>query len=151
MSDLHVGEGLFRAELLRAAIAETNELGPDLVVVAGDLTMEGYRSEFEACKRSWASSRARTLSWRSARQVERGLLRVVEDEHAGQPAVDALGRLAMQVRMAPERRGWPVDRSSPGSSCPRLGRLVLRRRRQAHAVRAVVPRVRCARHAGHSA
>jgi Icc protein len=51
MSDLHVGEGLFRPELLRAAIAETNELGPDLVVVAGDLTMEGYRSEFEACER----------------------------------------------------------------------------------------------------
>jgi Icc protein len=51
MSDLHVGEGLFRAELLSAAIKETNELGPDLVVVAGDLTMEGYRSEFEACER----------------------------------------------------------------------------------------------------
>ena len=51
MSDLHVGEGLFRPELLNAAIQESNALGPDLVVVAGDLTMEGYRSEFEACKR----------------------------------------------------------------------------------------------------
>jgi 3',5'-cyclic-AMP phosphodiesterase len=51
MSDLHVGEGLFRPELLSAAIQETNQLGPDLVVVAGDLTMEGYRSEFEACER----------------------------------------------------------------------------------------------------
>ena len=51
MSDLHVGEGLFRPELLTAAIEETNELGPDLVVVAGDLTMEGYRGEFEACER----------------------------------------------------------------------------------------------------
>jgi 3',5'-cyclic-AMP phosphodiesterase len=51
MSDLHVGEGLFREELLRAAVAETNELEPDLVVVAGDLTMEGYRGEFEQCKR----------------------------------------------------------------------------------------------------
>src|SRR3954466_6670563 len=51
MSDLHVGEGLFRGELLRAAIEETNELRPDLVVVAGDLTMEGYRGEFERCKR----------------------------------------------------------------------------------------------------
>jgi 3',5'-cyclic-AMP phosphodiesterase len=51
MSDLHVGEGLFRGELLRAAIEETNELSPDLVVVAGDLTMEGYRGEFEQCKR----------------------------------------------------------------------------------------------------
>jgi 3',5'-cyclic AMP phosphodiesterase CpdA len=50
MSDLHVGEGLFRPELLTAAIQETNMLGPDLVVVAGDLTMEGYRSEFEACE-----------------------------------------------------------------------------------------------------
>jgi 3',5'-cyclic-AMP phosphodiesterase len=51
MSDLHVGAGLFRPELLTAAIQETNELGPELVVVAGDLTMEGYRAEFEACER----------------------------------------------------------------------------------------------------
>ena len=51
MSDLHVGAGLFRPELLSAAINETNELAPDLVVVAGDLTMEGYRGEFERCKR----------------------------------------------------------------------------------------------------
>jgi Icc protein len=51
MSDLHVGEGLFRPELLRAAVDETNELAPDLVVVAGDLTMEGYRGEFESCRR----------------------------------------------------------------------------------------------------
>jgi Icc protein len=51
MSDLHVGEGLFRPELLSAAIEETNELAPDLVVVAGDLTMEGYRGEFERCRR----------------------------------------------------------------------------------------------------
>jgi Icc protein len=50
MSDLHVGEGLFRPDLLRAAIGETNELAPDLVVVAGDLTMEGYRGEFERCR-----------------------------------------------------------------------------------------------------
>jgi 3',5'-cyclic AMP phosphodiesterase CpdA len=51
MSDLHVGEGLFRPALLSAAIEETNELAPDLVVVAGDLTMEGYRGEFEQCRR----------------------------------------------------------------------------------------------------
>src|SRR4051795_9694648 len=50
MSALHVGEGLFRPELLTAAIEETNELGPDLVVIAGDLTMEGYRWEFEECR-----------------------------------------------------------------------------------------------------
>src|SRR5215203_5671128 len=55
MSDLHVGAGLFRAglfrpELLRTAIEEANELAPDLVVIAGDLTMEGYRHEFQECR-----------------------------------------------------------------------------------------------------
>ena len=51
MSDLHVGTALFRADLLSAAVAETNELRPDLVVIAGDLTGEGYRGEFEECRR----------------------------------------------------------------------------------------------------
>ena len=51
MSDLHVGTALFRPELLSAAVAEANELGPDLVVIAGDLTGEGYRGEFEECRR----------------------------------------------------------------------------------------------------
>jgi Icc protein len=50
MSDIHVGSGLFRPELLGAAIEETNELQPDLVAIAGDLTMEGYRWEFEEAK-----------------------------------------------------------------------------------------------------
>jgi Icc protein len=51
MSDLHVGPGPFRPELLDAAIEEANELRPDLVAVAGDLTMEGYRGEFEEARR----------------------------------------------------------------------------------------------------
>jgi Icc protein len=51
MSDLHVGADLFQRELLIAAIRETNALAPDLVVIAGDLTMEGYRGEFEECRR----------------------------------------------------------------------------------------------------
>jgi Icc protein len=50
MSDIHVGSGLFRPELLDAAIEETNELAPDLVAIAGDLTMEGYRWEFEEAR-----------------------------------------------------------------------------------------------------
>ena len=50
MSDIHVGSGLFRPELLEATIEETNEVEPDLVAVAGDLTMEGYRWEFEEAK-----------------------------------------------------------------------------------------------------
>ncbi len=58
MSDLHVGEGLFRRELLDAAIRETNELAPDVVVIAGDLTMEGYRGELEECRRYGSPLRA---------------------------------------------------------------------------------------------
>ncbi len=50
MSDIHVGAGLFRPDLLSSAIEETNALSPDLVVVAGDLTTEGYRWEFEEAK-----------------------------------------------------------------------------------------------------
>lgn len=50
MSDIHVGSGLFKEELLSAAIEETNAMEPDLVAIAGDLTMEGYRWEFEAAR-----------------------------------------------------------------------------------------------------
>jgi Icc protein len=50
MSDIHVGSGLFRPELLSAAIEETNDMEPDLVAIVGDLTMEGYRWEFEEAK-----------------------------------------------------------------------------------------------------
>ncbi len=51
MSDIHTGTPLFKPELLEAAIEETNALEPDLVAVAGDLTTEGYRWEFEEAKR----------------------------------------------------------------------------------------------------
>ncbi|WP_273888872.1 metallophosphoesterase family protein [Rubrobacter naiadicus] len=50
MSDIHVGPSLFRPDLLEAAIEETNALRPDLVAIAGDLTTDGYRREFEEAK-----------------------------------------------------------------------------------------------------
>jgi 3',5'-cyclic-AMP phosphodiesterase len=50
MSDIHVGSGLFRPQLLSSAIEETNSLEPDLVAIVGDLTTEGYRWEFEEAK-----------------------------------------------------------------------------------------------------
>src|SRR5215204_6260334 len=50
MSDAHVGSGLFRQDLLEATIEESNALEPDLVAIVGDLTMEGYRWEFEEAK-----------------------------------------------------------------------------------------------------
>ncbi|HZY65642.1 MAG TPA: metallophosphoesterase [Rubrobacteraceae bacterium] len=51
MSDVHVEEGgKFRPDLLDNVIEETNRLEPDLVAVAGDLTGEGYRKEFEQAR-----------------------------------------------------------------------------------------------------
>src|ERR671921_512059 len=47
MSDVHVGSGLFRQDLLEATIEESNALEPDIVAIVGDLTMEGYRWQFE--------------------------------------------------------------------------------------------------------
>src|ERR671931_254389 len=60
LSDVHVGGSRYREELLRTAIAEINAADPDLVVVAGDLTDDGYPDQYPvaveelaaiACKR----------------------------------------------------------------------------------------------------
>jgi 3',5'-cyclic AMP phosphodiesterase CpdA len=50
LSDVHVGGGRYREELLRAAIAEVNAAEPDLVVVAGDLTDDGYPDQYPAAR-----------------------------------------------------------------------------------------------------
>src|SRR5258708_4365202 len=47
ISDIHVLDPRFEERLLDAAIEEINADKPDLVVVAGDLTANGYREEFE--------------------------------------------------------------------------------------------------------
>jgi Icc protein len=46
LSDVHVGGGRYRANLLRKAIEEINAAEPDLVVVAGDLTDDGYPDQY---------------------------------------------------------------------------------------------------------
>jgi 3',5'-cyclic-AMP phosphodiesterase len=46
VSDVHVGGARYREELLRTAIAEINAAEPDLVVIAGDLTDDGYPDQY---------------------------------------------------------------------------------------------------------
>ncbi len=46
LSDLHCGSPFFDGELLADAVRETIALDPDLVVIGGDLTQEGYAGEF---------------------------------------------------------------------------------------------------------
>src|SRR5262245_5629759 len=46
LSDLHCGGQHFVPSLLERAIAEINDLAPDLVVCTGDLTTFGFRQEY---------------------------------------------------------------------------------------------------------
>jgi len=51
ISDIHAEDGgMFRPDLMERTVEETNDQGPDLVAVAGDLTGEGYREQFEMAK-----------------------------------------------------------------------------------------------------
>jgi len=50
LSDLHCGEQFFLPNLLERAIAETNELRPDVVVVSGDLTSNGFKEEYSVAR-----------------------------------------------------------------------------------------------------
>jgi 3',5'-cyclic AMP phosphodiesterase CpdA len=51
ISDIHCGHPTFDGELLDHALNEIVDLAPDLVVVAGDLTSEGYAPEFRQAKK----------------------------------------------------------------------------------------------------
>jgi 3',5'-cyclic-AMP phosphodiesterase len=50
LSDVHVGGSRYRNELLHTAIGEINDAQPDLVVVAGDLTDDGYPDQYPLAK-----------------------------------------------------------------------------------------------------
>ena len=46
LSDLHCGTQFFLPQHLERAIAEVNELEPDIVVISGDLTSNGFKDEY---------------------------------------------------------------------------------------------------------
>jgi 3',5'-cyclic-AMP phosphodiesterase len=50
LSDVHIGGPRYHEELLRAAVAEINAAEPDLIVVAGDLTDEGYPDQYPVAR-----------------------------------------------------------------------------------------------------
>lgn len=50
ISDIHCGSPFYDPALLEAAVHEILDLQPDIVVVAGDLTQEGYAPEFEMAR-----------------------------------------------------------------------------------------------------
>jgi 3',5'-cyclic-AMP phosphodiesterase len=50
ISDIHCGSPHFVPSLLERSIAEINELAPDMVIVSGDLTADGFREEYELAR-----------------------------------------------------------------------------------------------------
>jgi Icc protein len=50
LSDIHVGGARHDPGLLRSAFAEINQAGPDLVVIAGDITDEGYPDQYATAR-----------------------------------------------------------------------------------------------------
>ena len=50
LSDVHVGGARYSHELLQTAIEEINAAEPDIVVVAGDLTDDGYPDQYPQAK-----------------------------------------------------------------------------------------------------
>jgi len=55
ISDVHVGGSRFRMELLHAAIEEINAAEPDVMVIAGDLTDDGYPDQYSDAARELAA------------------------------------------------------------------------------------------------
>jgi Icc protein len=55
LSDVHVGGSRDREPLLRTAIEELNAAEPDLIVVAGDLTDEGYPDQYPVVREELAA------------------------------------------------------------------------------------------------
>jgi 3',5'-cyclic AMP phosphodiesterase CpdA len=60
ISDVHCGP-MFNQEIFRTAIKEINALSPDVVVVTGDLTEEGIRSEFQQADKELEQLRAKNI------------------------------------------------------------------------------------------
>jgi len=50
ISDIHCGGPYFVANLMERAIAEVNDLDPDIVICSGDLTTFGFKQEFAQAK-----------------------------------------------------------------------------------------------------
>lgn len=50
VSDIHVGKVNFLPEKLESCIREVNEISPDFLVLSGDLTVFGFKDEYERAK-----------------------------------------------------------------------------------------------------
>lgn len=60
ISDVHFGH-LFNKEAFRTAIKEINAISPDVVVITGDITEDGVKSEFVTAAKEFKQLKAKSL------------------------------------------------------------------------------------------
>ena len=60
ISDLHVGSQFLKSQFDKM-VEEVNKMAPDVVVVTGDLTNEGIRSEYELCSSLLSTINTKTM------------------------------------------------------------------------------------------
>jgi 3',5'-cyclic-AMP phosphodiesterase len=61
ISDVHVGGGRYRRELLTTAIEEINAAEPDVVVVAGDVTDDGFPDQYPLAREELSAIACREI------------------------------------------------------------------------------------------
>jgi 3',5'-cyclic AMP phosphodiesterase CpdA len=111
LSDVHVGGSRYRKGLLRTAIEEINAAGPDLVVVAGDLTDDGYPDQYPVARdeldalacpqvvRVPGNHDARNVGYLGFRRHVRGA--ELARAGRGRRTADPLGRVGGELEAAP--------------------------------------------------
>ena len=122
LSDLHCGQQFFLPSLLERAIAEVNELRPDVVVISGDLTSHGFADEYALAREYVDADRVRLarrdpgkprLAQRRLRPL-RGAVRRAQLGAAARRRHDRRRRLdRARPRQRPDRpRPLPLDRGA---------------------------------------
>jgi 3',5'-cyclic-AMP phosphodiesterase len=117
LSDIHVGGSRYRQDLLETAIAEVNSVEPDLVVIAGDITDEGYPDQYPVAKTELAALKCRNVVMvpgnHDARNV--GYLGF-EDTFGGRDTATRLDLAGLDVAVV------AVDSSKPDLDTGEIGR-----------------------------
>jgi len=113
ISDLHCGSRYHIPSLAKRVVDELNEIGPDMVIVTGDLTDMGFRQEFRQAHRMLGAidceRRAVLLGNHDARNVG--------DEHF----VELFGTRSQEVQY-PGVHVLCLDSSEPDLDSGRIGR-----------------------------
>ena len=116
MSDLHCGSPHFVPSLLDRAIAEVNELAPDVVIVSGDLTSDGFRAASSRPRASTSTGSRCERHDRDPRQPRLAQRRL-------RPLRGAVRRAPLGVRCtSTASRSSPIDSTEPDLDHGTIGR-----------------------------